>query len=92
MKKIVYLLVYMIIPVSFFTSCKETKEHAAPIKDQTKITSVEIQKDEDFRPNFHFTPQNNWMNDPNGMFYFNGYFHLFFHYHNYVFLKNLLRY
>ena len=81
MKKIVYLLVYMIIPVSFFTSCKETKEHAAPIKDQTKITSVEIQKDEDFRPNFHFTPQNNWMNDPNGMFYFNGYFHLFFQYY-----------
>ena len=75
MKKIIYLIVYMAIPVSFFTSCKDAKENA---EAQTETASVEIQKDEDFRPNFHFTPEKNWMNDPNGMFYFNGYFHLFF--------------
>ncbi|MCG9791364.1 glycoside hydrolase family 32 protein [Flavobacterium algicola] len=34
-----------------------------------------------YRPNFHFTPEKGWMNDPNGMFYYNGYYHLFFQYY-----------
>ncbi len=32
------------------------------------------------RPQFHFTPQANWMNDPNGMFYYEGKYHLFYQY------------
>ena len=33
---------------------------------------------EEFRPRFHFTPQNNWMNDPNGLVYYKGKYHLFY--------------
>ena len=29
----------------------------------------------DFRPKIHFTPPENWMNDPNGMVYVNGTYH-----------------
>jgi fructan beta-fructosidase len=36
---------------------------------------------EKFRPQFHFTPQSNWMNDPNGMVYYAGEYHLFYQYH-----------
>jgi fructan beta-fructosidase len=36
--------------------------------------------DEPFRPQFHFTPSENWMNDPNGMVYYDGEYHLFFQY------------
>ncbi|WP_430821489.1 glycoside hydrolase family 32 protein [Carboxylicivirga caseinilyticus] len=36
---------------------------------------------EKFRPQFHFTPQANWMNDPNGMVYYEGEYHLFYQYH-----------
>jgi sucrose-6-phosphate hydrolase SacC (GH32 family) len=33
---------------------------------------------EDFRPVFHFTPEQNWMNDPNGLLFYKGKYHLFF--------------
>lgn len=36
---------------------------------------------EKYRPVYHFTPAQNWMNDPNGMIYFNGTYHLFYQYH-----------
>lgn len=35
-------------------------------------------RNEKFRPQFHFTPTRNWMNDPNGLFYYKGKYHLFF--------------
>ena len=33
-----------------------------------------------YRPSFHFTPKGNWMNDPNGLFYADGTYHLYFQY------------
>ncbi|WP_416984421.1 GH32 C-terminal domain-containing protein [Streptomyces sp. T028] len=33
---------------------------------------------EQYRPQFHFTPAQNWLNDPNGLIYYKGQYHLFF--------------
>ncbi|WP_411893425.1 glycoside hydrolase family 32 protein [Winogradskyella sp. A2] len=59
-------------------SCKETKEE--PSKDF--VVTENLSEDElKYRPLYHFTPKNNWMNDPNGMFYLNGKYHLYFQYY-----------
>jgi fructan beta-fructosidase len=49
---------------------------------QTAAVSVSTAVEEQlYRPNFHFTPKKGWMNDPNGMFYADGYYHLFYQYY-----------
>jgi beta-fructofuranosidase len=38
------------------------------------------QADDRFRPQYHLLPPTNWLNDPNGPVYYNGYYHMFFQY------------
>ncbi|MBK6456914.1 MAG: glycoside hydrolase family 32 protein [Gemmatimonadetes bacterium] len=58
--------VLMLAPSLTGAQGRTTAQRAAPL--------------EPFRPRFHFTPERNWMNDPNGMVYYDGEWHLFYQY------------
>jgi fructan beta-fructosidase len=38
---------------------------------------------EKYRPQFHFSPKKNWINDPNGLVYYKGKYHMFYQYNPY---------
>ena len=74
MKKIGLLVFYFL----FVLGCKETTKTNNEVlaTDQEKADVLEK-----YRPRFHFTPQANWMNDPNGLAYHNENYHLFYQYY-----------
>lgn len=63
MKKLTFY--YLVFTFFFFISL---------INAQNKSNKI----DEKYRPQIHFTPEKNWVNDPNGMVYYKGKYHLFF--------------
>ncbi len=42
--------------------------------------TTQNERKEQYRPQIHFTPAKNWLNDPNGMVYADGVYHLFYQY------------
>ncbi|MDN3664417.1 glycoside hydrolase family 32 protein [Algibacter miyuki] len=73
--------VLMILFVFGIIGCKKTSD-TKQTTENTTLSTPQISTEESlYRPNFHFTPKKAWMNDPNGMFYYNGYYHLYFQYH-----------
>lgn len=50
------------------------------IKNIRQSNKFKIDYAEKYRPAYHFSPQYGWMNDPNGMVFFDGEYHLFYQY------------
>lgn len=55
-----------------------TQASGFKIQTEYKESAIMTKYDEQYRPQFHFTPKKNWMNDPNGLIYLDGEYHLFF--------------
>ena len=53
---------------------KPQTEEPAPEQPGEEANS----RNEQYRPQIHFTPAKNWINDPNGMIYLNGTYHLYY--------------
>ncbi|MGL4992805.1 MAG: GH32 C-terminal domain-containing protein [Bacteroidales bacterium] len=64
-------------------------QRASSVKDMSCWSGIELSNTfditnrEKFRPAFHHTPLYGWMNDPNGMFYKDGKWHLYYQYNPY---------
>ena len=71
-KWVPFLFVLMIL-----TACKNKEDQKEPMKNSIVAKYYE----EPYRPQFHFTPEQMWMNDPNGMVYHKGVYHLFYQYY-----------
>jgi len=79
--------------ITLFSACKtskqvlETKTEARVeeveenIENQIEDETISDLYKESHRPQFHFSPKEKWMNDPNGMVFYDGEYHLFYQYH-----------
>ena len=52
-------------------------------KDMKQSNTFDTANRERFRPQYHHTPAYGWMNDPNGMFYKDGVYHLYYQWNPY---------
>ncbi len=64
------------------STVREAKDDAC-WKNMKVSDTFDISNREKFRPAYHHTPLYGWMNDPNGMFYKDGVWHLYYQYNPY---------
>ena len=61
----------------------QVKETYTGLKEIKQSDVYDFKYDETFRPLYHFSPQYGWTNDPNGMVYKDGTYHLFYQHNPY---------
>ena len=75
----------LVLAVVFACSCEDSKlEEDTPsgeVPEQQKPSSQSY--NEQYRPQTHYTPAKNWINDPNGLVYADGVYHMFYQYNPY---------
>ncbi len=62
--------------ISLFMTCFSCKNTT-----QTGGGEVTQYYQEKYRPQYHFSPESGWMNDPNGLVFYDGEYHLFYQYY-----------
>lgn len=78
----------LILAAAFMCSCGESKiEEDIPVTPNPGETEQKPPSsssyNEKYRPQIHYTPAKNWINDPNGLVYADGVYHMFYQYNPY---------
>ena len=76
LQKVFFKLMFLMLIIFGFSCKQDTK-----IKENSTEPEPSDYYTESYRPQFHFTPEQKWMNDPNGLVYSNGKYHLFYQYY-----------
>lgn len=58
-------------------------EWKSRIRFSDEMSDEDLVYREEYRPQFHFSPRRGWTNDPNGLVYYKGIYHLFFQHNPY---------
>jgi fructan beta-fructosidase len=75
--KVYFKISVSILILSMLTSSCRTRNIKKPVPEAIKSGYYQ----EKYRPQFHFSPEAHWMNDPNGLVYSEGEYHLFYQYY-----------
>ncbi len=62
------------------TSPPDPSETSPTVNPPPPTTPPAVTRAEAWRPRYHYSPQRNWMNDPNGLVFFDGEYHLYYQY------------
>ena len=73
--------VLLFATIIMLISCSKNNQKKEIFLDNQESELLIADYKEQFRPQFHFTPQEKWMNDPNGLVYHKGVYHLFYQYY-----------
>ena len=86
--KLVKALVLILLPAIFLICISRLAKSNVPDSPSTEPDGI-IDKENNMtliktkEPAFHITGEQGWINDPNGLIYYNGQYHAFFQYHPY---------
>jgi fructan beta-fructosidase len=77
MKRIIYYFGAVLMLFSVLIWSCNTTDNKSLSGENTSVAYYH----EKYRPQFHFSPRSGWMNDPNGLVFLDGEYHLFYQYY-----------
>jgi fructan beta-fructosidase len=78
--RILFILSFNLLALLFSCKKKEDTNTITIAATEAIATDSTLFYKERFRPQFHFSPEKKWMNDPNGLVFYKGTYHLFYQY------------
>ena len=78
MKKSIFKILNILILIAFISSFNLKNMKKSEQKEEKSSILTQGEYNEIYRPQIHYTPAKNFMNDPNGLIFFEGTYHLYY--------------